>query len=60
MMNFSTGTTIAVDIYVWLHKGAFRCLSLFFFVLNQFCERSCAEALAQGRPTDAYVKYVMR
>jgi len=43
-MREFAGTTIAVDIYVWLHKGAF----------------SCAEALAQGRPTDAYVKYVMR
>ena len=60
MKIFSTGTTIAVDIYVWLHKGAFRCLTLFFSSWINFCVRSCAEALAQGRPTDAYVKYVMR
>jgi exonuclease-1 len=38
------GTTIAVDVYCWLHKGAY----------------GCAEQLARGQPTDAYVKYVMR
>ena len=26
-----SGTTIAVDIYVWLHKGAFRCLKAMMY-----------------------------
>ena len=37
MKIFSTGTTIAVDIYVWLHKGAFRCLTLFFCLESILC-----------------------
>lgn len=39
-----SGLTVAVDVYCWLHKGAF----------------GCAEQLVQGRPTDGYVKYVMK
>jgi len=38
------GSTVAVDIYCWLHKAGF----------------GCAEQLAQGKPTDAYVKYIMK
>ncbi|XP_046476914.1 exonuclease 1 isoform X1 [Neodiprion pinetum] len=38
------GGTVAIDTYCWLHKGAF----------------SCAEKLALGQPTDAYVTYCMR
>jgi len=38
------GSTVAVDVYCWLHKAGF----------------GCAEQLAQGKPTDAYVKYIMK
>jgi hypothetical protein len=38
------GCTVAVDVYCWLHRAAF----------------GCAEQLVQGRPTDAYIKYVMK
>ena len=38
------GCTVAVDVYCWLHKGAF----------------GCAEQLVMGRQTDGYVKYVMK
>eukprot|EP00088_Acartia_fossae_P004576 TRINITY_DN1196_c0_g1_i1.p1 TRINITY_DN1196_c0_g1~~TRINITY_DN1196_c0_g1_i1.p1 ORF type:complete len:793 (+),score=169.99 TRINITY_DN1196_c0_g1_i1:75-2453(+) len=38
------GKTAAIDVYCWLHKGAF----------------GCAEQLVQGKPTDAYIKYVMK
>jgi 5'-3' exonuclease len=37
------GKVLGVDAYVWLHRGAY----------------GCAEALATGRRTDAYVKYAM-
>jgi len=43
MRQFS-GSTAAIDVYCFLHKGAF----------------GCAEQLVQGRPTDAYIKYVMK
>ena len=33
-----------MDVYCFLHKGAF----------------GCAEQLIQGKPTDMYVKYVMK
>jgi len=39
-----SGCTAAIDVYCFLHKGAF----------------GCAEQLVQGKPTDAYVKYVMK
>ncbi len=39
-----SGSTAAVDVYCWLHKGAF----------------GCAEKLVLGQPTDGYVAYVMR
>ncbi len=39
-----SGCTVAVDVYCWLHRAAF----------------GCAEQLVQGRPTDAYIKYVMK
>ena len=42
-MNY-TGSTVAIDVYCWLHKGAF----------------GCAEQLVQGRYTDGYIKYVMK
>ncbi|RKO86085.1 PIN domain-like protein, partial [Blyttiomyces helicus] len=38
------GCTLAVDSYVWLHKGAF----------------SCAYELCQGLDTDKYVNFCMR
>ena len=38
------GQTFAIDVYCFLHKGAF----------------GCAEQLIQGRPTDMYIKYVMK
>jgi len=38
------GMTCAIDVYCFLHKGAF----------------GCAEQLVQGKPTDAYIKYVMK
>jgi len=38
------GSTVAIDVYCWLHKGAF----------------GCAEQLVQGRYTDGYIKYVMK
>ncbi|KAF9429972.1 Rad2 nuclease [Podila epigama] len=38
------GMTLAVDGYVWLHKGAF----------------SCAQELCLGQPTQKYVIYFMR
>ncbi|KAF9081125.1 Rad2 nuclease [Mortierella sp. AD031] len=38
------GKTLAVDGYVWLHKGAF----------------SCAQELCLGQPTQKYVSYFMR
>ena len=38
------GKTFAIDVYCFLHKGAF----------------GCAELLVQGKPTDGYVKYVMK
>lgn len=34
-----SGCTVAIDTYCWLHKGAF----------------SCADKIAMGQPTDAYV-----
>jgi exonuclease-1 len=39
-----SGESVAVDAYVWLHKGAF----------------SCAFELATGKPTLKYVDYCMR
>ena len=39
-----SGLTAAVDVYGWLHKGAF----------------GCAEKLVLGQPTNGYVLYVMR
>ncbi|KAG0275956.1 Rad2 nuclease [Linnemannia exigua] len=38
------GKTLAVDGYVWLHKGAF----------------SCAQELCLGQPTSKYISYFMR
>ncbi|KAI7824654.1 exonuclease [Gamsiella multidivaricata] len=38
------GQTLAVDGYVWLHKGAF----------------SCAQELCLGQPTQKYITYFMR
>ncbi|KAF8636911.1 hypothetical protein AX17_003162 [Amanita inopinata Kibby_2008] len=38
-----SGQTIAVDAYVWLHKGAY----------------ACATELATGKPTHKYVDYAM-
>ena len=38
------GQTFAIDVYCFLHKGAF----------------GCAEQLCQGKPTDMYIKYVMK
>ncbi|KAI5121955.1 hypothetical protein M0805_002026 [Coniferiporia weirii] len=38
-----TGQTLAVDAYVWLHRGAY----------------ACAAELVQGRPTRKYVDYCM-
>ncbi|KAK0168682.1 hypothetical protein PV327_002458 [Microctonus hyperodae] len=39
-----SGCTVAVDTYCWLHKGAF----------------SCADKIAMGQPTDAYVRYCIK
>ncbi|XP_076645429.1 exonuclease tos isoform X2 [Halictus rubicundus] len=39
-----TGGTVAIDSYCWLHKGVF----------------SCADTLAMGQPTNAYVHYCMK
>ena len=44
LLLFTSGQTFAVDIYCFLHKGAF----------------GCAEQLIQGKPTDMYIKYVMK
>ena len=38
------GQTFAIDVYCFLHKGAF----------------GCAEQLIQKRPTDMYIRYVMK
>ncbi|EEB99959.1 hypothetical protein MPER_00225, partial [Moniliophthora perniciosa FA553] len=38
-----SGQTIAVDAYVWLHKGVY----------------ACATELATGKPTVKYVNYAM-
>ncbi|GCB77860.1 hypothetical protein scyTo_0016756 [Scyliorhinus torazame] len=38
------GQTVALDMYCWLHKGAF----------------ACADKLAKGEPTDQYVGYCMK
>lgn len=38
------GKRVAIDAYVWLHKGTF----------------SCALELAQGKHTDNYTRYCMR
>ncbi|XP_060686817.1 exonuclease 1 isoform X3 [Hemiscyllium ocellatum] len=38
------GQTVALDMYCWLHKGAF----------------ACADKLAQGEHTDQYVNYCMK
>ena len=38
------GQTIAIDVYCWLHKGAF----------------GCAEKLVKGQKTDGYITYVMK
>jgi len=38
------GCTVAIDVYCWLHKGAF----------------GCAEQLVRGEQTDGYIKYVMK
>ncbi|XP_072906639.1 exonuclease 1 [Hemitrygon akajei] len=38
------GQTVALDMYCWLHKGAF----------------ACADKLAKGEPTDQYVNYCLK
>ncbi|XP_078413438.1 exonuclease 1 isoform X1 [Cetorhinus maximus] len=38
------GQVVALDMYCWLHKGAF----------------ACADKLAKGEPTDQYVGYCMK
>ncbi len=38
------GYTVAIDVYCWLHKGAF----------------GCAEKLVKGQKTDGYIVYVMK
>ncbi|XP_078041302.1 exonuclease tos isoform X2 [Augochlora pura] len=43
-INEFTGGTVAIDSYCWLHKGVF----------------TCADKLAMGQPTDAYVHYCMK
>ncbi|XP_076314124.1 exonuclease tos isoform X2 [Tachypleus tridentatus] len=43
-INDFTGITAGVDVYCWLHKGAF----------------SCAEKLVKGEKTDGYVMYCMK
>lgn len=37
-------STVAIDVYCWLHKGAF----------------GCAEKLVKGQKTDGYIVYVMK
>lgn len=37
-------STVAIDVYCWLHKGAF----------------GCAQKLVQGQPTNGYILYVMK
>ena len=37
-------STAAIDVYCWLHKGAF----------------GCAEKLVKGQKTDGYITYVMK
>ncbi|XP_050351965.1 exonuclease 1 isoform X2 [Nymphalis io] len=39
-----SGSTVAIDTYCWLHKGAF----------------ACAEKLVRGEDTDVYVKYCLK
>lgn len=39
-----SGQSCAIDVYCWLHKGAF----------------GCADKLVQNQPTDGYIVYVMR
>ncbi|KAF7989790.1 hypothetical protein HCN44_008464 [Aphidius gifuensis] len=39
-----SGGSVAIDTYCWLHRGAF----------------SCADKIALGQPTDAYVRYCMK
>ena len=39
-----SGCTAAIDVYCWLHKGAF----------------GCAEQLVRGNKTNGYIKYVMK
>ncbi|KAG6856585.1 hypothetical protein H0H87_002791 [Tephrocybe sp. NHM501043] len=43
-LNEFAGQTIAVDAYVWLHRGV----------------NTCATELATGKPTNKYVDYAMR
>ncbi|XP_033332620.2 exonuclease tos isoform X2 [Megalopta genalis] len=43
-INEFSGGTVAIDSYCWLHKGVF----------------TCADKLAMGQPTDAYVHYCMK
>ena len=38
------GSTVGIDVYCWLHKGAF----------------GCAEKLVKGIKTDGYITYVMK
>ena len=44
MISHYCGSTLAIDVFCFLHKGAY----------------GCAEQLAQGKMTDGYVKYVMK
>ncbi|XP_026486952.2 exonuclease 1 [Vanessa tameamea] len=39
-----SGSSVAIDTYCWLHKGAF----------------ACAEKLVRGEETDVYVKYCLK
>ncbi|VVC96327.1 unnamed protein product [Leptidea sinapis] len=39
-----SGSTVAIDSYCWLHKGAF----------------ACADKLVRGEETDIYIKYCMK
>ncbi len=43
-MSDFKGSTVALDVYCFLHKGAF----------------GCAEKLVRGQPTDGYITYVMK
>ncbi|CAL7945753.1 unnamed protein product [Xylocopa violacea] len=43
-INEFAGSTVAIDSYCWLHRGAF----------------SCADKLVMGQQTDAYVRYCMK